>query len=192
MPMKKRSSSNTANEPAKAESPLAAANSSRVSTNTCLRPTRSAIIPNTMAPTAMPIELTAPNQPICVADSAQSAWSAARMNDSSPTSMASNIQPKPESASKRLREIGVCVSAAEVGAFISDIFQKIRCKNSAIQLEGRLANSRLSVCKQAVNLLFCCSNNMQALKYHQLLVSVHDFDHSTVRHINPLKPTKTP
>ena len=59
----------------------------------------------------MPTELTAPSQPICADDKPQSALSAASTNESSPTSMASNIQPSPESMSRRLREMGLTVRA---------------------------------------------------------------------------------
>ena len=71
-------------------------------------------MPNIMAPTAMPIELMAPIQPICPADRPQSAFSAARMKDSRPTSMASNIQPRPEVTSRRFFDTGGWPGAATV------------------------------------------------------------------------------
>ena len=104
--MKKRNAISAASDTHSADKPLAAANSSSVAMNTRLRPTRSAISPNATAPTAMPMELTAPSQPISARLSPQAACKAASTKASSPTSSASNIQPRPEVSNRRLRDTG--------------------------------------------------------------------------------------
>ena len=60
-----------------------------------LRPKRSAIMPNKMAPTAIPIELTLPIQPISTVLNCHSLCKAAITKLSMPTSMASNSQAMP-------------------------------------------------------------------------------------------------
>jgi len=89
---------------AKADNPLANEKITNVQIKTDFRPIRSAKIPNTKAPTAIPIELTLPIHPICAVVKFQSFASAAITNYKIPTSSASNSQPIPATPSNLLRE----------------------------------------------------------------------------------------
>ena len=115
-PIRKRSTISTARLVAKALSPLAIENSSSVAMNTRRRPTLSAHMPKATAPTAMPMELMLPSQPICAGVSDQLTLSAASTKANRPTSMASNSQAVPETNSRRLRLSGTESELAGVGA----------------------------------------------------------------------------
>lgn len=72
---------------------------------------RSANNPKTSAPTAMPIEFILPIQPICSAVKFHSFCNAAIINESIPTSIASNNQPSPAIQSNLFLDTSLLMSS---------------------------------------------------------------------------------
>src|SRR4051812_22775248 len=94
-PIKNLKTRKAASDVVSADAPLPTEKSSKVMIKTFFRPIRSAINPKISAPTAIPMELILPIQPISPGVKSHSTFKAAIIKLSIPTSRASNIQPIP-------------------------------------------------------------------------------------------------